>query len=466
MKKIILSSILLVSTLFSTLSAQSAKKKAEEETIQWRYELQASVGQAQKGSAIVRVWTYSPKVQIATLQAGKNAVHGMLFVGVAPSNDHLRLPGVPAIITDPTIETKHEAYFEAFFADGGPYQRYVSHMANGIPDEVIKIGKEYKVGLNVTVQLDALRQRLIDDGIIADIAENIGKIPTIMVVPSDQWCYQNGYVSKIGEHEYPDYALALRSNQELLQVITVVNSLFSQRNFPLKNLESALKTLNNRAAEDALVTNHSGAELLVSPIDELKNVARADIWVQVNWSENEVAGGSRKALSFTIQGLDAYNNKQVAGANGTSSSVFASQAQTSILIEEVLTGHMELFAQQLTAYFKTLEENGRQIVAHIQVFDDFDGDLTNEYDGYELGEIIEEWLDDNTVKGKYNTVIATDTHMLFENVAIPLQNEKGRDMDARRWIRELQRMLRDDYEIESKLTTQGLGEATLILGGK
>ena len=31
MKKIILSSILLVSTLFSTLSAQSAKKKAEEE---------------------------------------------------------------------------------------------------------------------------------------------------------------------------------------------------------------------------------------------------------------------------------------------------------------------------------------------------------------------------------------------------------------------------------------------------
>ena len=111
MKKIILSSILLVSTLFSTLSAQSAKKKAEEETLQWRYELQASVGQAQKGSAIVRVWTYSPKVQIATLQAGKNAVHGMLFVGVAPSNDHLRLPGVPAIITDPTIETEHEAYF-------------------------------------------------------------------------------------------------------------------------------------------------------------------------------------------------------------------------------------------------------------------------------------------------------------------------------------------------------------------
>lgn len=466
MKKLFLTFALLFSTLCATLSAQGAKKKADEETMQWRYELQASVGQAPKGTAIMRVWTYSKKVQIATLQAGKNAVHGILFAGIAPTNDQLRLPGVPAIINDPTIETQHAAYFDAFFADGGPYQRYVSYMANGVPDEVIKIGKEYKVGLNVTVQVDALRQRLIDDGVITDIAEEIGKVPTIMVVPSDQWCYQQGYVTKIGEHEYPDYALALRSDQELLQVITIINELFSQRNFPLKNLESALKTITNRSAEDELVMSKTGAELLVSPIDELKNVARADIWVQVNWGENLLDGGSKKALSFTMQGLDAYNDKQVAGASGTGNAVFTAQAQTSILLEELVVGHIEPFAHQLTSYFKTLEEDGRQIIAHVQVFDDFDGDLENDYDGYELGEIIEEWMAENTVKGKFNTVIATENHMLFENVAIPLQNDKGRDMDARRWIRELQRMLRDDYEIESKLTTRGLGEATLILGGK
>lgn len=466
MKKLFLTFALLFSTLCATLSAQGAKKKADEETMQWRYELQASVGQAPKGTAIMRVWTYSKKVQIATLQAGKNAVHGILFAGIAPTNDQLRLPGVPAIINDPTIETQHAAYFDVFFADGGPYQRYVSYMANGVPDEVIKIGKEYKVGLNVTVQVDALRQRLIDDGVITDIAEEIGKVPTIMVVPSDQWCYQQGYVTKIGEHEYPDYALALRSDQELLQVITIINELFSQRNFPLKNLESALKTITNRSAEDELVMSKTGAELLVSPIDELKNVARADIWVQVNWGENLLDGGSKKALSFTMQGLDAYNDKQVAGASGTGNAVFTAQAQTSILLEELVVGHIEPFAHQLTSYFKTLEEDGRQIIAHVQVFDDFDGDLENDYDGYELGEIIEEWMAENTVKGKFNTVIATENHMLFENVAIPLQNDKGRDMDARRWIRELQRMLRDDYEIESKLTTRGLGEATLILGGK
>lgn len=465
MRAIILSFALLLSAVGSTASAQ-AQKKANKETEQWRYEVQASVGQAPKGTAIMRVWTYSKNPQVAIMQAGKNAVHGIIFAGIAPTNDKLRLPGVPAIINDPMIETQHAEYFKAFFADGGPYQRYVSFMANGVPDQVIKIGKEYKVGINVTVQVDALRQRLMDDGVLPKIAKNIGKIPTIMVVPSDQWCYEKGYVTTLGEHTYPDYALALRSDKELLQVITVINELFSRRNFPLKNLESTLKNLENQAVENAMMTNKSGAELLVSPIDELKNVAHADIWVQVNWSENLVAGGSKKALSVTMQGLDAYNDKQVAGASGTGNAVFTAQAQTSIMLEELLVGHMEPFAKQLTTYFKTLEEDGRQIVAHVRVFDDFDGDLENDYDGYELGEIIEEWMADNTVKGKFNTVIATENHMLFENVCIPLQNDKGRDMDARRWMRELQRMLRDEYEIESKLTTKGLGEATLILGSK
>ena len=465
MKAIFLSFALLFSAFCTTASAQ-AQRKANKETEQWRYEVQASVGQAPKGTAIMRVWTYSKNPQVAIMQAGKNAVHGIIFTGIAPTNDKLRLPGVPAIINDPTIETQYADYFKAFFAVVGPYQRYVSFLANGVPDQVLKIGKEYKVGINVTVQVDALRQRLMDDGVLPKIAENIGKVPTIMVVPSDQWCHEKGYVTQLGDRSYPDYALALRSDKELLQVITVINELFSRRNFPLKNLESTLKTLENQSAEDALMTNKSGAELLVSPIDEFKNVARADFWVLVNWSENLVAGGSKKALTFTMQGLDAYNDKQVAGASGTGNAVFTSQAQTSIMLEELVVGHMEPFTKQLTSYFKILEEEGRQIIAHIKVFDDFDGDLENDYDGYELAEIIEEWMADNTVNGKFNTVIATENHMLFENVCIPLQNEKGRDMDARRWIRELQRMLRDEYEIESKLTTKGLGEATLIMGSK
>ena len=82
MKAIFLSFALLFSVFCTTASAQ-AQRKANKETEQWRYEVQASVGQAPKGTAIMRVWTYSKNPQVAIMQAGKNAVHGIIFTGIA-----------------------------------------------------------------------------------------------------------------------------------------------------------------------------------------------------------------------------------------------------------------------------------------------------------------------------------------------------------------------------------------------
>ena len=59
--------------------------------------------------------------------------------------------------------------------------------------------------------------------------------------------------------------------------------------------------------------------------------------------------------------------------------------------------------------------------------------------------------------------------MLFEQVRIPLQIEedgKVRQVDARRWVGMLRRYLKNQFEIESKLMTQGLGQAQLVIGGK
>ena len=74
---------------------------------------------------------------------------------------------------------------------------------------------------------------------------------------------------------------------------------------------------------------------------------------------------------------------------------------------------------------------------------------------------------DNTVQGRYNLSDATETTMRFEQVRIPLYDDKGRAVDARSYARNLRKYLRDEpYEIESKLLTRGLGEVVLILGEK
>ena len=445
--------------------SKSAQRKADTQTMQWRYELQACIGQAPKGTALMRVWTYSKDVRVATLQAGKNAVHGIIFTGIAPTNDATRLPGVPALVADPAVEEQHAEYFRTFFADGGAYQRYVSFMANGTPDQVIKIGREYKVGLIVTVQTEALRKRLEDDNIIPKLADAVGgKIPTLMVVPSDQWCHQRGYVTENGQ---ADYATALAKDKDLGQVISQINGMFAARNFPLKHLESCLKTLHTQAAEDMLLQSKSGSDIAYSAMDKLKETAHADMWISVNWWAESLKGGTQTALHFQMQALDAYNDTQVGEASGTGSAVLSSMAQTSVLMEEAIVGYMEPFAYQLLEYFKELNETGRPVRLRILVFaDDFEGDLESEYDGMELQEIIENYVAENTVKGQYSSPTGTENQMLFDAVYIPLQNEKGRAIDARTWARGLQRSLQQQYGIVSKVVSRGLGEATLIIGGK
>lgn len=68
------------------------------------------------------------------------------------------------------------------------------------------------------------------------------KKPTIMIVPSDNWCLTNGYIQVFDNEgkvtKVPDYKKALQENSDLLLVISKINELMADRGFPLKNLES------------------------------------------------------------------------------------------------------------------------------------------------------------------------------------------------------------------------------------
>ncbi|WP_417290082.1 DUF6175 family protein [Corallibacter sp.] len=305
---------------------------------------------------------------------------------------------------------------------------------------------------------------------LTTLAFSQAKKPTLMVVPSDVWCNQNGYMINYDNQgsnvKVPDYKRAFQENAEVLQVISQINGLMSERGFPLKNMESAIKTLESNAAEDNMRTSkNSGSEINESPIDALKKVAKADIIIQLTWTVNQT--GPKKSISFNLQGLDSYTDKQIATATGTGAPSFS--AETAVLLSEAVLAHMDNFTETLQTHFDDMFENGREIIVRIQTWDDWDGDLETEYgnDGEELGYIIEDWLDVNTVKGRYNTTDMTESMALFEQVRMPLFNDKGRAIDARRFVRELSKYLSSaPYNIPNKLVMKGLGRATIILGGK
>jgi hypothetical protein len=298
------------------------------------------------------------------------------------------------------------------------------------------------------------------------VAYSQAKKPTIMVVPSDVWCNTNGYMLEFDNQgtkvKLPDYKKALQENSDLLLVISKINELMAARGFPLKNLESALKTLESNAAEDAMTTSKSGSELSESPVDKLKNVAKADIWMQMTWTVNVT--GPKKSITFNLQGLDAYTDKQIAGASGTGQPSFS--AELPVLLEESVLAHLDNFNAQLQTHFDDMFANGREIILRIRKWESFEGDLQSEYGGEELGAQIEKWVSDNTVQNRFSTSDASENRMLFEQVRIPLYDASNRAVDARGWTRGLQKYLKDTYKIDSRLTMKGLGQATLTIGEK
>ena len=118
------------------------------------------------GMCLVKVWSYSKKSRIAADQCRKNAVHGIMFKGYSAS-DGTTVSQRP-LVKDAAALTDKAEFFDAFFADGGPYGQIVSAVTDGSM-EVRKVGKQYKVGVVVTVSKDQLRKYLEDAGVIRSL---------------------------------------------------------------------------------------------------------------------------------------------------------------------------------------------------------------------------------------------------------------------------------------------------------
>ena len=166
-----ISKLLFILLAAVTLASCSTARKAiaDKETLEWRYEVEATAGQATQGSVLVKVWSYSKDKYVARNQAGKNAVHAILFKGVSALNDGTtRVPAQRPIVTDLSAEETYNAYFKDFFADGGKYMKYVYFVNNAVPapGDIIKIKNEYKIGVKVSVSKDALRKEMETAGIV------------------------------------------------------------------------------------------------------------------------------------------------------------------------------------------------------------------------------------------------------------------------------------------------------------
>lgn len=305
--------------------------------------------------------------------------------------------------------------------------------------------------------------------LVALVASAQIKKPELMVIPSDVWCINNGYYTEVENMgitaKVPNYKQALQENMGLKLAIAKLNDLMAERQFPLQSLEQSIKNIEQRRMEDNLTTSKAGNELAESPLDEVARVAKCDIILELSWDVKDF--GPKHSIAYILEARDAYTGKSIGAASGTGAQSFT--ADVDVLLEEAIVANMDNFVNRLMDHFTEMQTIGREITLDIKVFANNAAgvDLETEFDGEELVDIIESWLQYNTVQGRFSRQYSSENVANFTQVRIPVYDERGRAIDANGFAKGLAKVLKKEpYNIPSKVLVKGLGRAVIILGEK
>lgn len=290
------------------------------------------------------------------------------------------------------------------------------------------------------------------------------KKPTLMVLPSDNWCEQRYFMTEFDnqgtKQKTPNYKQAFQEDTELGQVISKLNSLLIRKAFEPKSAEIELKNIEARSAEDNMTkSNATGAVIGESQLDKLRKRVKMDIIIQIWWKVNK-----DKSVSFTLEAFDSYTSKSIA------SQPFNAPSSDDIIpvkLEKAIVNVIDPFLGDLQKHFDDMLTNGREILITVKRWDNWDKNFETEINGDELTDYINKWMNENTVNKRFNRTEATENLIIFEQVRIPVYDKNNTPLDAREFAKGLQKYLKaEPFKYEVKLMQRGLGEAILVVGEK
>ena len=293
-----------------------------------------------------------------------------------------------------------------------------------------------------------------------------------MIFPDDTWMNEKGYLEErtINGTTYyePDYVRAFIESSELKVAIARVQQIFKDREFDIISVADEIKKMQNESANEMTLMSKSGSEQQESLRDAFLKKVAPDIYLELYWKE--ISTGFARQLSFTLTAKDSYTAKPVSAISNVGPE---SSSALEILIDEAVTANLNQFVGQMNDHFNTMFTIGREIIVKVGIWESFDYDLEEEFDHEglgmedELGYLIEEWMARNAVEGRYSTSVATESRIEFEQVRIPIYNDRGRALDARGFGRELAKWLKDEpFGFECKTVANGLGSVTIMIGEK
>ena len=469
--------IQLLALLILANSAFAQKQNEKRSILDQQYEVQY-IGVGQDGTKVFTVTTTAKDATEGVEMAKRDAVAACLFRGITASGN---TKATPAIVSYSKAE-ENLAYFEGFLAlptkkaPGGQYHRFINKTGN---PQSVKNGKGYTVSVDVQVLYDELVKYMQDKG-YAEAVKNTeaGKYakPMLMVVPSDVYCNEMGYVQQWKDENgktqtIVDYDIFGREDsRDLRLVIASLNDIFKNKGFETQSLEFLLKSMKQEDQENALVGDDYGLDgsIVESPIDRIKRTANVDFIVDLDFEVMEKGMG--RYITFNMRAVDvSANAREIAHAHGDGKP--SNSATVNTLLEEAVLNHMDMFCKKLQDEFASMSKNGRQITVKIKRTDNSEYNLLKDtfmFEGEQttLSDLIYYWLQDNTVDNNPTRTI-TPNVLTFNQVMIPLTKTGRRGaiqrVDTQDYLTGLQSYLRNNYNIEGTIYMRGPSEVWLIL---
>lgn len=458
-------------------TALAQKQNEKRSVLDQQYEVQY-IGVGQDGTKVFTVTTTAKDATEGVEMAKRDAVAACLFRGITASGN---TKATPAIVSYAKAE-ENLAFFESFLAlptkktPGGQYHRFINKTGN---PQSVKNGKAYDVSVDVQVLYDDLVKYMQDKG-YAEAVKNTdaGKYakPILMVVPSDVYCNDMGYVQKWTDENgkvqtIVDYDIFGREDsRDLRLVIASLNEIFKNKGFETQSLEFLLKSMKQEDQENSLVGDDYGLDgaIAESPIDRIKRTANVDFIVDLDFEVMEKGMG--RYISFNMRAVDvSANAREIAHAHGDGKP--SNSATVNTLLEEAVLNHMDMFCKKLQDEFGNMAKNGRQITVKVKRTDNSEYNLLKDtfmFEGEEttLSDLIYYWLQDNTVDNNPTRTI-TPNVLTFNQVMIPLTKTGRRGaiqrVDTQDYLIGLQSYLRNNYNIEGTIYMRGPSEVWLIL---
>ena len=469
--------IIPINSLFS--QTNSNRKVTEERTRNWQYESECFESGGAGSSYLIQVTSYVGDVRLALNQAKKNAIHAVLFKGVA-GND-IGCTAKEPLIKNGVYNDNFE-YFEDFFYNTRQYNQYATS-PSGSAESTEKLKRKMnRVTFIISVNVDELRKKLEYDKIIEPMGAALGggggMKPTIMIFPSDGWLKDNGYAKFVDNQGVktliPDYTSALL-DKNLNIAISTLDKMVSERGYPTVRLAETLKSISGGSALDNAVEGRDGGAQETSILDELLNVAKADITWKVTWSVE--TNGIQKWVSYGIDALDSYTNKSIGVANDDGPKSMG--ASVGALLRQAVTDKMDGFLARHQDHFKNIAENGREIALDLRRFDSFEYYFNDdvEFKGreMELSSLIRGFVG-SIAKDRNFSYNPGENKIGITQLRVEMNEEVedlfgGGDpviepMDATKFAKKISSFIKKQFGYPSKVTTIGLGKARITIGEK